>query len=252
MRALSHRCLLFPFQGVSHGILAEALEFASSSLSDTTFVFPSPNAKQQTDKLSTPVFIPHRIPRNTINLAFTMSYQPPTDSFSALNPMGSSNPLNPRGGSAAGTMNYLCAECGGKVQLNKGEPIRCKECGHRVLYKQRTKRYVDWYLEMVVILGLGRSARIEGLLKAFVSFDWNWQFLRSEGGECRPKVDLFIGTLLTIAFTEWFNLMRGDFPHQCSLTKERQPSKYNRAPSRQSYSGSLDLGELHSQSAASV
>ncbi|TGZ85030.1 hypothetical protein EX30DRAFT_296575, partial [Ascodesmis nigricans] len=38
------------------------------------------------------------------------------------------------------TMHYLCAECGVKVGINKGEPIRCKECGHRVLYKQRTRR----------------------------------------------------------------------------------------------------------------
>lgn len=42
----------------------------------------------------------------------------------------------------AGTMFYLCAECGVKVGINKGEPIRCKECGHRILYKQRTTRYL--------------------------------------------------------------------------------------------------------------
>ena len=35
---------------------------------------------------------------------------------------------------------YLCGECASKVQLKKGDPIRCKECGHRVLYKERTKR----------------------------------------------------------------------------------------------------------------
>lgn len=36
---------------------------------------------------------------------------------------------------------YLCGECNSKVQLKKGDPIRCKDCGHRVLYKERTKRY---------------------------------------------------------------------------------------------------------------
>lgn len=35
---------------------------------------------------------------------------------------------------------YLCGDCASKVQLKKGDPIRCKECGHRVLYKERTKR----------------------------------------------------------------------------------------------------------------
>ncbi len=40
------------------------------------------------------------------------------------------------------TIQYLCGECNAKVQLKKGDPIRCKDCGHRVLYKERTKRYV--------------------------------------------------------------------------------------------------------------
>ncbi|KAL7266350.1 DNA-directed RNA polymerase core subunit rpc10 [Rhizina undulata] len=44
----------------------------------------------------------------------------------------------------ASAMHYLCAECGGKVSIMKGEPIRCKECGHRILYKQRTKRMVQF------------------------------------------------------------------------------------------------------------
>ena len=37
---------------------------------------------------------------------------------------------------------YLCGDCNSKVHLKKGDPIRCKECGHRVLYKERTRRYV--------------------------------------------------------------------------------------------------------------
>jgi DNA-directed RNA polymerase I, II, and III subunit RPABC4 len=37
---------------------------------------------------------------------------------------------------------YLCGDCASKVELKKGDPIRCKECGHRVLYKERTKRFV--------------------------------------------------------------------------------------------------------------
>ena len=35
---------------------------------------------------------------------------------------------------------YLCGECSTKVQLKKGDQIRCKDCGHRILYKERTKR----------------------------------------------------------------------------------------------------------------
>ena len=43
---------------------------------------------------------------------------------------------DPRGAS----MEYICADCASKVVLKKGEQIRCRECGHRILYKQRTKR----------------------------------------------------------------------------------------------------------------
>lgn len=35
---------------------------------------------------------------------------------------------------------YLCGECNARVSLKRGDQIRCKECGHRVLYKERTKR----------------------------------------------------------------------------------------------------------------
>ncbi|KZF22268.1 hypothetical protein L228DRAFT_247920 [Xylona heveae TC161] len=38
------------------------------------------------------------------------------------------------------TIQYICGECASKVSLKRGDPIRCKECGHRVLYKERTKR----------------------------------------------------------------------------------------------------------------
>jgi len=42
--------------------------------------------------------------------------------------------------SAGPTMQYVCGECNQKVILGRGDAIRCKECGHRVLYKERTKR----------------------------------------------------------------------------------------------------------------
>jgi DNA-directed RNA polymerase I, II, and III subunit RPABC4 len=40
------------------------------------------------------------------------------------------------------SVNYLCGDCDSKVTLKRGDPIRCKECGYRVLYKQRTNRLV--------------------------------------------------------------------------------------------------------------
>jgi len=35
---------------------------------------------------------------------------------------------------------YICGDCGAKVPVRRGDAIRCKECGYRVLYKERTNR----------------------------------------------------------------------------------------------------------------
>ncbi len=37
-------------------------------------------------------------------------------------------------------VQYLCGDCDARVNLKRGEAIRCKECGYRVLYKERTNR----------------------------------------------------------------------------------------------------------------
>lgn len=44
---------------------------------------------------------------------------------------------------------YLCGECNSRVSLKRGDQIRCKECGHRVLYKERTKRFVLLFLSLL-------------------------------------------------------------------------------------------------------
>ncbi|KAK9447459.1 DNA directed RNA polymerase [Limtongia smithiae] len=41
-------------------------------------------------------------------------------------------------------ITYLCANCAAKNTLNRNDPVRCRECGHRVLYKQRTRRMVQF------------------------------------------------------------------------------------------------------------
>ncbi|KZT26982.1 hypothetical protein NEOLEDRAFT_1025613, partial [Neolentinus lepideus HHB14362 ss-1] len=35
-------------------------------------------------------------------------------------------------------MEYIY--CGAKNEIKSREPIRCRECGHRIMYKKRTKR----------------------------------------------------------------------------------------------------------------
>ena len=42
------------------------------------------------------------------------------------------------------TLKYICAECSAKLSLSRTDPVRCKECGHRILLKARTKRMVQF------------------------------------------------------------------------------------------------------------
>lgn len=37
---------------------------------------------------------------------------------------------------------YICGACSAKVEIRPKEPIRCKECGHRIVYKPRTTKMV--------------------------------------------------------------------------------------------------------------
>ncbi|TFL00573.1 DNA directed RNA polymerase [Pterulicium gracile] len=41
-------------------------------------------------------------------------------------------------------MEYICADCGVKNEIKAREPIRCRECGHRIMYKKRTTRMVQF------------------------------------------------------------------------------------------------------------
>ncbi|KAK6904160.1 DNA-directed RNA polymerase I, II, and III subunit RPABC4 [Kwoniella mangroviensis CBS 8886] len=38
------------------------------------------------------------------------------------------------------TIEYICGDCGAKTAMKTSELIRCRECGHRVMYKPRTTR----------------------------------------------------------------------------------------------------------------
>ncbi|KAF8729814.1 hypothetical protein AX14_006018 [Amanita brunnescens Koide BX004] len=41
-------------------------------------------------------------------------------------------------------MEYICADCGVKNEIKPREPIRCRECGHRIMYKKRTTRMAQF------------------------------------------------------------------------------------------------------------
>ncbi|XP_059622263.1 DNA-directed RNA polymerases I, II, and III subunit RPABC4 [Phlebotomus argentipes] len=39
-------------------------------------------------------------------------------------------------------MVYVCGECHHENDMRPRDPIRCRECGYRIMYKKRTKRLV--------------------------------------------------------------------------------------------------------------
>jgi len=39
-------------------------------------------------------------------------------------------------------MVYICGECHGENEIRARDPIRCRECGYRIMYKKRTKRLI--------------------------------------------------------------------------------------------------------------
>jgi DNA-directed RNA polymerase I, II, and III subunit RPABC4 len=109
----------------------------------TAHTYKSPTSHQPTN------------PSTTQTKPTTMSreqYQPPatgaagqTDFTAAsAGTTGASNTGFQASGSGfedkARPVHYLCGDCDNRVTLTKNEPIRCKECGYRVLYKERTNR----------------------------------------------------------------------------------------------------------------
>jgi DNA-directed RNA polymerase I, II, and III subunit RPABC4 len=69
------------------------------------------------------------------------SYQNPQGPPLLSGPLSSATP---RASDNAPKMLYNCADCGSENEIKPKEPLRCKECGHRIMYKQRTKRMVQF------------------------------------------------------------------------------------------------------------
>jgi len=114
-------------------------------------------------------------------------YVPPSNS----NPGRSSGPGGGSGSYGGGiidkqssAMKYLCADCGKGVTINKGDPIRCKECGFRILYKERTKRY-DGFFSSTFACFYSNLSRLLGCFIPYMMTDHDF-------------------------FTEWYNLKLDD------------------------------------------
>jgi DNA-directed RNA polymerases I, II, and III subunit RPABC4 len=66
---------------------------------------------------------------------------------------GSATPAT--GSTAAGLplirgVEYRCGDCGARNVIKGGDPVRCRQCGFRILYKTRTKRCTFAVVERIV------------------------------------------------------------------------------------------------------
>uniref|UniRef100_A0AAZ3QIS1 DNA-directed RNA polymerases I, II, and III subunit RPABC4 n=1 Tax=Oncorhynchus tshawytscha TaxID=74940 RepID=A0AAZ3QIS1_ONCTS len=58
-------------------------------------------------------------------------------------------------------MIYICGECHTENEIKARDPIRCRECGYRIMYKKRTKR--------CILLNSGNSI-LDGVCIILLSF----------------------------------------------------------------------------------
>ena len=45
-------------------------------------------------------------------------------------------------------VEYRCGDCGARNVIKGGDPVRCRQCGFRILYKTRTKRCKNYRIPM--------------------------------------------------------------------------------------------------------
>uniref|UniRef100_A0A8C0HNQ7 DNA-directed RNA polymerases I, II, and III subunit RPABC4 n=13 Tax=Neoaves TaxID=3078114 RepID=A0A8C0HNQ7_9AVES len=45
-------------------------------------------------------------------------------------------------------MIYICGECHTENEIKARDPIRCRECGYRIMYKKRTKRCILLHMHL--------------------------------------------------------------------------------------------------------
>ncbi|KAL7635661.1 UNVERIFIED_CONTAM: hypothetical protein RMT77_013478 [Armadillidium vulgare] len=39
-------------------------------------------------------------------------------------------------------MSYICGDCHSENEMRPRDPVRCRNCGYRILYKRRTNRLI--------------------------------------------------------------------------------------------------------------
>jgi len=61
-------------------------------------------------------------------------------------------------------VTYTCGDCASDVTLKKADPLRCLQCGHRILHKKRTAKLVASSLTY-------SSTSVNGMQSRMVQFE---------------------------------------------------------------------------------
>jgi len=70
------------------------------------------------------------------------TYVPPASTHPLLSPLLNPNPNHTSSTTTdkEPTAHYRCGGCEVDIHLKKGDPIQCRDCGFRILMKERGKR----------------------------------------------------------------------------------------------------------------
>jgi len=66
----------------------------------------------------------------------------PSQSPNANTSSANLNAANKESSTSKTPMVYICGECHSENEIKARDPIRCRECGYRIMYKKRTKRLI--------------------------------------------------------------------------------------------------------------
>lgn len=72
-------------------------------------------------------------------------------------------------------MLFILKDCGAENEIRPKEPLRCKECGHRIMYKQRTKKSKSLFFTSIFDLLFYILLLIWLVFDKVVQFEARWQ-----------------------------------------------------------------------------
>ncbi|CAM9834665.1 unnamed protein product, partial [Choristocarpus tenellus] len=53
---------------------------------------------------------------------------------------GTTDAMDTEPDNTLGGVTYLCGDCGSENLIKAKDPVQCRQCGYRIMYKMRTKR----------------------------------------------------------------------------------------------------------------